>query len=383
MSGGHDVIAPSGLDITVQCPRSVGLQMGLPDLPTEESMEGDAAHWLAMMTANGIPMPVGTPCPNGVVVDQDMIDGAELWADIVGPYGEAEKKVRIPLIHATHCGGTPDNYRFDPIAFTLRVFDYKYGHRFVEVFENKQLAAYASGVIDELKLRAGTDLTKLNVEFVLVQPRSYHPDGPVRRWMTTAGALVPLVNQLHFAAGLAIDESGNPRPDAPAATGENCRDCKARHLCTLFQANAAHLVDAAGRADLFELPPAQLGAELSYLDAAIQRLKGRRDGLTIQAENSIRSGVDVPGYEMGEGRSTEQWRDDADVDTVSSFGAALGVALCADVKLRTPTQAKAELKRRHLDPSLLDGYTHRPRGKMSLAQSSTIKARKAFGVTSK
>jgi hypothetical protein len=114
----HDIIAPSGLDITVQCPRSVGLQMGLPDLPTEESMEGDAAHWLAMMTANGIPMPIGTPCPNGVLVDQDMIDGAELWADIVGPYGEAERKVRIIRIHPRHCGGTPDNYRHDPIAQT-------------------------------------------------------------------------------------------------------------------------------------------------------------------------------------------------------------------------------------------------------------------------
>jgi hypothetical protein len=375
----HDIIAPSGLDITVQCPRSVGLQMGLPDLPTEESMEGDAAHWLAMMTANGIPMPVGTPCPNGVLVDQDMIDGAELWADIVGPYGEAERKVRIVRIHPRHCGGTPDNYRHDPIAQTVRVFDYKYGHRFVEVFENKQLAAYATGIIDELNLPQAETW----VEFVLVQPRSYHPDGPVRRWTVRASDLVGLVNQIHAQVGKAIDENGVPKPDAPAQTGENCRDCKARHLCTLFQRNAASLVDAAGRADLFELPPAQLGAELSYLDGAIQRLKGRRDGLSIQAENSIRSGVDVPGYEMGEGRSTEQWREDADVDTVSAFGAAMGVALCADVKLRTPTQAKAELKRRHLPPELLDAYTHRPRGKMSLTQSSTIKARKAFGATSK
>lgn len=379
MSGGHDVIAPSGLDITVQCPRSVGLQMGLPDLPTEESMEGDAAHWLAMMTANGIPMPVGIPAPNGVLVDQDMIDGAELWADIVGPYGDAEKKVRIERIHPRHCGGTPDNRRHDPIEQILRVFDYKYGHRFVEVFECKQLVAYAVGTLDELGLK----LNETWVEFVLVQPRSYHPDGPVRRWTVRASDLTAFVNTIHAAVNLAIDENGVPKPDAPARTGEHCRDCKARHLCTLFQRNAASLVDASGRADLFELPPAQLGAELSYLDAAIQRLKGRRDGLSIQAENSLRSGVDVPGYEMGEGRATEQWRSDADVDTVSAFGAALGVAVCADVKLLTPTQAKAEFKRKHLPVELLDGYTHRPRGKMSLAQSSTIKARKAFGANSK
>lgn len=377
----HDIIAPSSLAITMQCARSVGLQMGVPDEETEESREGDAAHWLAMMTANGIPMPIDCPAPNGVLVDQDMIDGAELWADVVGPYGDAEKKVRIERIHARHCGGTPDNRRYDPIEHILRVFDYKYGHRFVEVFENWQLCAYAVGVIDEM-FPKGVPLG-LKIEFVLVQPRSYHPEGPVRRWLTDVSTVTALANQAHHQVGLAIDESGNPRPDAPAQTGTECRDCKARHLCTLFQANVAHLVDASGRADRFELPPEQLGAEMSYIDAAMQRLKARRTGLALQAENMLRAGTRVPGYEMGEGRSTLAWKDDADVDTVAAFGAALGATLCRDVQLVTPTQAKAELKRRHLDPELLDAYTHRPRGKMELAPSSTIKARKAFGANSK
>jgi hypothetical protein len=380
MSGEHDLVAPSGLAITIQCPRSLGMQHGLPDESTEESMEGDAAHWLAMMTANGVPMPLGCPAPNGVEIDQDMIDGAELYAEVIGEGNILEEKVRIPRIHPKVCGGTPDARRYDPLAQVLRLRDYKYGHRFVEVFENPQLVAYACGEMDRLKLPY-THQTW--IEFTLVQPRSYHPEGPVRKWGCYGNELLKLAEDIHARVALAVDVEGNILEDAPAQTGPECRDCKARHLCTLFQANAAHLVDASGRADRFELPPEQLGAELSYIDAAMQRLKGRREGLALQAEALLRTGSRVPGYEMTEGRSNTAWKDDADVDTVAAFGAALGVALCADVKLLTPTQAKAELKRKHLDPELLDAYTHRPRGRMQLAPSSTIKARKAFGATSK
>jgi hypothetical protein len=377
--GTHDLIAPSGLAITVQCPRSLGLQLGVPDEKTEESMEGDAAHWLAMMTANGIPIPKGAPAPNGVIIDQDMIDGAELYASVLGEGYTLEEKVRIPRLHPTHCGGTPDAKQYFPLAQVLRLPDYKYGHRFVEVFENPQLVGYAAGEMDRLNL-PWTHQTW--IEFILIQPRSYHPEGPVRKWGCYGNELLELVKKIRERVALAVDDAGNIREDAPAQTGPECRDCKARHLCTLFQANVAHLVDASGRADRFELPPAQLAAELSYIDAAMQRLKGRRSGLAIQAEELIRRGTFVPGYEMSEGRSNLAWRDDADVDTVSSMAAALGAILCRDVQLVTPTQAKAEFKRRHLDPELLDAYTHRPRGKMELAQSSTTRARKAFGASS-
>lgn len=380
MTGTHDLVAPSGLSITIQCPRSLGMQLGVPDEETEESREGDAAHWLAMMTANGIPMPVGCPAPNGVEIDQDMIDGAELYASVLGEGYTLEEKVRITRIHPTHCGGTPDAKQYFPLAQVLRIPDYKYGHRFVEVFQLPQLVAYASGEMDRL----GLPYTHQTwIEFILVQPRSYHPEGPVRKWGCYGNELLELVKHIRERVALAVDDEGNVREDAPAQTGPECRDCKARHLCTLFQANVAHLVDASGRADRFELPPEQLGAELSYIDTAMQRLKARRTGLAIQAENLLRTGTRVPGYEMGEGRATLAWKDDADVDTVAAFGAALGAALCRDVALVTPTQAKAELKRRHLDPELLDAYTHRPRGKMELAPSSTIKARKAFGANSK
>lgn len=378
MSGGtHSILAPSGGAIWMQCAAAPRMQEPYAnDPPTPESMEGDAAHWLACIRATHGASPTYDTAPNGVKIDQDMIDGAELFASVVGPGANHERRVLCELIHL-HCFGTPDADRLEPRV--LRIFDYKYGHRFVEVFENWQLVAYAVGRLGEIPRTQWPTW----VEFVIVQPRAYHSEGPVRKWRCTVDELVTLANQMHAAAAKAVDERGKPLPNAPATTGPECRDCKARHECTLFQSVAAKIVDDTGRTERFNLPPAQLGAELAYLDESLERLKARRDGLAIQAESHICNGRAVQGYEMGEGRASEAWTAAATYDAVNAFASVFGVSLAAKPKLLTPTQARAEIKRRALDPALLDAYAHRPRGAMSLTRSSTIRARKAFGVTSK
>src|SRR5690606_25074571 len=105
-------------------------------------------------------------------IDADMIAGAKLFRDAclapLGPWnvssGHYEQRVDIPRVHA-ECWGTPD---FWTAVFPedergskryVRVVDYKYGHRFVEVFENLQLAAYASGVLSQLSISTGDDET--------------------------------------------------------------------------------------------------------------------------------------------------------------------------------------------------------------------------------
>lgn len=385
MSGKHSILAPSSAAIWMQCAASVRMQLPFQDQPpTEESLEGDAAHWVALMTCRCYAEPeafeqgaISFPqleekAPNGVEITQDMIDGAELYADVVGTLAILETLVAISLIHP-HCFGTPDARRREPKV--LRVFDYKFGHRFVEVFNCWQLIAYVAGLLGDIPRTEWPEF----VELIVVQPRCYTPEGPVRRYTYKVDELVTLINRMHAQAGLAVDESGNPKPDAPAVTGHECRDCKARHACTLFQSVAARIVDSAGRADLFELPPAQLGAELTYLDETMQRLKARREGLAIQAETLLTKGQIVPGFAMESNPGNLAWNDGVNVDEVAMLGSSLGVALCRDPEPVTPTQAKTILKRRAIDGTLLEAYTYRPRGKMKLVQTPHIKARKAFG----
>jgi hypothetical protein len=340
--------------------------------PTEESLEGDCAHWVAFQLGTGHIAPVvGTKAPNGVEITQDMLDGAELWAEVVGVTGNRERRVAIAGIHP-HCFGTPDADDANPDY--VDVYDYKYGYRGHDPFEHWQTIAYVQGVLETYY----NGVCPAHVRVTIVQPRWYGEGGPVRRHVYARDEFRALAARMHKQAWLAVDENGAPRPDALAQTGLACRDCKARHACSLFQATAAHLVDASGRADIMELAPEQLGAELSYLDAALKRLEARRDGLAMQAEGLITRGKLVPGYAMEPGTARLEWNDPTSIGTLQD---ALGINLMRDPAPVTPTQAKTILKRRALAPELLDDYTSRPSGKLRLVASNTTHARRAFGVS--
>ena len=150
----HAIIAPSSLDRIVACPGSVYLSSLMPAQPERpEATEGDAAHWVAMRIALGEVVKKGETAPNGVLVDSEMIEGGETYADALDYLpGIAEKTVTITAIHHSQCFGTPDFFQYAPNTHTLRVTDYKYGFRYVEVYENWQLMAYASGVMEFLGL---------------------------------------------------------------------------------------------------------------------------------------------------------------------------------------------------------------------------------------
>lgn len=390
MSGTHSILAPSGMSITMQCAAAPRMQLPYADAPpTEESLEGDAAHWLAHAVAAwyiaGNPeaeLPgKGDKAPNGVAVTQEMIDGAELWAETIGaaPGREINLESRV-LVQGIHKAmyGTPDADGPDDEG-VYDVFDYKFGHRWVDPFELWQCLAYLRGIVET---RLG-GMCPERLRITVVQPRAYGPGGKVRSWELTAPQLYQYTAQMHARAYEAVAENGVPHANVPATTGPECGDCKGRHACTALQAVAAKIVDQSARADVMELEPKELGAELSYLTACIDRLKARTRGLEIQAEVMLGRGERIPGWGMESTVGNLAWLDSVDVDEVAGVGAVLNVALCKDVELVTPTQAKTILKRRGLDVELLDSYSSRPHGKMKLVQQTTDKARKAFGAKSK
>lgn len=100
------------------------------------------------------------------------------------------------------------------------VIDYKHGQGIpVEVEENEQGMYYALGVANDL------DWAFNELDLVIVQPRCPHPDGPIRRWTTTAKRLREFEEELRIAA-LATEE-----PDAPLNAGDHCTFCKAAAVC--------------------------------------------------------------------------------------------------------------------------------------------------------
>lgn len=396
---------PSALALTIACNASLQLQESVPPLPeTDEEAEGTAAHWVARRHLAGFAheLPVGAKFHSGGkewTVDDDMHAGATMYLRALGGYHpeqNVEKFVEVKRVHYTECAGTPDAWRFFPdarlayaqrpddmpehaydagLVKVLRVGDYKYGHRYVEVFENAQLSSYAAGILDELELGDLDEL--LYVELVLVQPRSYHRDGPVRVWRTKAVNLRSIINDAHEAVDVALMPLGEPF--APKAkTGPHCLDCKARHVCAALLGNVQRLVDYSHTAERVELTALALGQELAIIEDAIDRLKARQTGLAAQAEHWLRSGSVVPFYHMEPGQSKLTYHDDVNADELVSLGDLIGIDVRKKLQRKdlvvTPTQAIAL----GIDPEVMKAYASRPPGAMKLARDNTITARKVF-----
>jgi Protein of unknown function (DUF2800) len=365
----HAVIAPSKLHRIVPCPGSVTLERPFDSKPqSEAAAEGDAGHfvaWCAVLYAmkriDALPV-VGDKCPNGLAVDQDMLDGAEMYVDALEGFdGTAETRVEIPRVHEK-CFGTPDFWQWNPATKTLRVTDYKYGRRYVEVFENYQLAAYACGLIDQLNLND----QDLIVEFLLVQPRCYHPDGPVREWRTSGTRLRPLVNICASAA----DEALGPNPKTK--TGGHCVDCTAAAVCKTLHIAGQSVLEFSGEVEAMACNADEVGVRLAQIVQARDLLKALADGLEEQALGMIRLGKSVTNWGIDFTKPRQNWN--VPVATVKALGEMYGVALTEETFAMTPKQA---IKRK-IPEAIINKVSVTPTGTPKLTLDSTVRTRKIF-----
>lgn len=376
---------PSGLDLTVRCPGSLQLQHGVPPLPaTFEQAEGTGAHTVALKHSNGAGAEWGLGRKfmverHQLEVDNDMLDGALLYKGEAQPGGRFEEPVSIPDVHPK-CNGTPDYWRCiiegdtgktetgliwgpSPIRL-LKVIDYKYGHRYVEVVDCYQLVGYAGGVIRLLNLPAD-----FPVMLVIVQPRSYSGEGPIREWNTTAGEIIRICQEV-IAPKVALAMGPNP----PTVTGRHCTDCTARHLCKTYQQTTESLVDFSGTAEVRDLNEQTIGQELRLLKEAIKRLEGRYTGLYEHASSLAKTGGRIHHWGLEDSKGKLGWLQNTTVEEVGSMGDLLGINVRKPPALVTPTQAIAA----GLDESVVMQYADRPRGARRLVPDDATKLSKIF-----
>lgn len=388
MSGYHAILAPSSMDRTVECQAWVQLSQGLPPEPdTEETLEGNAADWVAKQYAAGNEVAYGSviPLPGGFKVDHDMIHGAKMWANVLGYGAVSGVPVMCERIHPTDCWGEPDGWRHDAIDQVVRVPDYKYGFGIVEVFENWQLISYGSGLIDTL----GLIDTEVMLEFIIVQPRAHHKDGPVRKWRVRGDKIRGLVNRAHDAAIHAWPppEYKGVIAEPVAKTGPHCIHCPARLVCRTYQANISNVLTLTGAMDKVAMDPAAVGTQLALVQDALELLKAQETALAAQAENFIRGGQRVPNFGMESGQSRLQWLESVTADEVLAIGKLVNPDKPVDLAkpagalnsrsgpVVTPTQAiKAGV-----DAAVINQYASRTPTAMKLARLSTAETRRIFG----
>lgn len=366
----HARLAPSRAYLRMACAGSLALEAQYPEAEeSQASREGTAAHWAAAEIIQGRTIDVGLVAPNGVIVDDEMVDAAEMYAahvltgmaEFPGCQLHIEEPVNCATIHP-ECWGTPDAWVYRPGK--LRVDDFKYGHRFVEVFENTQLLEYVAGILDTLGINGMEDRVT-EVEMNIVQPRCYVGGAPIRTWRIMASELRGHFNWLRNGEAAAVHEGATCTPNP------HCRDCRGNAGCSALQRAAYDGMGYATSPVPFNLPPQALGLELRYLHRAIASLEARAAGLEEQALATIKRGTAVPFYRIEVGKGRERWaRPDAEI---IAMGDMMGVDLRKPATL-TPKQAiKA-----NLPETVVRAFAETPSGEAKLVEDDGTLARKVF-----
>lgn len=373
-------LRPSAAHTWVVCHGYAQMRSHYPEAPDEADNDvredGTACHWLASEVWNGRHPKIGSLSPNQRVIDEDMYDAVDMYLDVLRSWIEVDR-------HDVHCentiptsilfpdipgapDGTPDAWKIDVPKRTIRVGDLKYGFRFVEAWENWQLVVYGA-TLCMMQIPPGQD-EYWHVELTIVQPRSYHRDGPVRTWRVRASDLRAYVNILQSAAAQSI------KPNAPCTPNPGCVDCPARHACMALQNSAASAIEQSYAGIPLELTPAAIGDELRRLKDAFKRMEARITGLEMQAENVLRGGKVVPGWALRPSYARETWREGTEQQVIALGMYYGGVNLARPARPITPNQAR----KAGLPADVVDVFAHKPSTGVKLVKQDPYEAAKAF-----
>ena len=232
----HSPLGASSAERWLNCPGSTALVAALG--PTDDQddpdyrRDGILAHELASTCLKN-----GTDCWEETdafpTIAPDQMAAVQVYLQFVRslPHDDqlyVEQRVHLPEFH-------PQFYGTVDCAAVHRhhgvhIVDYKHGEGVVvEVEDNPQLKYYAFGFIeaDGADIHPDDEVVRLTI----VQPRvPWHPDGIIRSWDTTAGALRKWAYETLRPA---MNHAYSPLA-GPAQTfllGDWCRFCPAKLLC--------------------------------------------------------------------------------------------------------------------------------------------------------
>ena len=217
----HSPIGASSRYRWSKCPGSVQMSDGMPNVAGPAAIEGTLAHELvAYVLEKAFSKNVGYSA-----VTDELLAHLDVYLSYVW-----QLKQKSKVIHIEHSFdmqdifyqlyGTADCVAFDEENETLHVVDYKHGQGIVvEVENNLQLEYYALGALSTLKYPCRW------VQMTIVQPRAYHPDGPIRHWKIPSIDFIEIEHQLIREAKAAM------KKDATLLAGTHCMFCPGKKVC--------------------------------------------------------------------------------------------------------------------------------------------------------
>lgn len=319
--------------------RCIGSRLMPAALPiehrTEAMDEGNAADWLAEQLFAGEKVTVGTKAPNGWVVTDDMVENVHVYLKALD-CGAMQVETTHGNEHYQVRG------RADHIVFrdnVLTVDDLKYGWRIVEPEMNWTLISHAIGWC--INNQTSPD----RIIFRIIQPRAYHPMGPVRAWAIDYAELQG------YARAIATRLT---EPSDELTTGtEQCAKCHALASCPAARRASMNAIDVVqDMAFSDDLPNDVLAHEYEVLDQAADMVEMVRDARAELLTYRIQSGQVVQGYALKQRQGQRAW-------VAGMSGKALSAATGTDLT-KDGIVTPAEAERRGVDKALVTALTSRP-----------------------
>lgn len=377
-------------NLWVNCTGSVALSEKFPaiesgDGVSEARLEGRAFHETSqymlenaktkgLVSWNDRDNVVGTLSNDGIVTTDEIYDSAVEYVTDVIDYCTKHDMLKDLHIEqfvdtghlSTDTYGYVDAWVFNPKKMTLTAWEGKYGHRYVDVFENWQLICYVSGILQQMAINGKTD-QMITVEMRVAQPRCFTGGGTIRSWQCKASDLRAHVNTV-------IANAHEARNDGKCIVGNWCHDCPGRYACTTLQRVNYQGIDYQSSAEGVSLHGSDLACELKILNRAEIALKARKSGLEAQAISEHKNGQPVPGFTTEQGYGRKRWKKGTPTDEVIAMGDMMDIDLRKPVELDTPTQAL----KKGIDESVIIEYSETPLGKVKLVEFNETRARQVF-----
>lgn len=270
-----------------------------------DRQEGIAAHWLIEQVFNkrfGLDELVDRQAPNGVFITAEMIDNVTPYLQLIGEKGAIEYVTSF-----MGGGNTPWQVsgRADHVSAAhgvVSVTDFKYGWNIVEPENNWTLIAHAIGYCLNLVHHNNVNLERdvKAVEFVIVQPRPYHPAGHIRKHTITVQQLITYHKQLDAVL---------KNPNDALNTSQHCKHCPAMVSCPAFSKAQMNAIDASETAFNDSIPNDSLSFMLDTIKRAQEVLSQAHKAYVDLATHRLREGQIVPNYAAQTELTNRQWKD--------------------------------------------------------------------------
>lgn len=316
----HFPFGGSNIGRRILCAASMGVEAKAPkEPPSVYAEEGTVAHEVLEAAILRGDTNVDHLLGVGEGVTRDMVYGVRIALEYVkqreaetGEKAQAEQAVMWP--GSDIAGGTAD------ICFPTHreIADFKFGFDQVEA-DAPQLLFYAV-------CRYGVSTP---VTCTIIQPRGFHPDGPVRSVTVSAERLAAFKAEVDEAIARGTADAA---PYAPSI--EACRRCKGVAVCPALADHAKSMPTlrnvVSGAAQSFPSPSEMTADELGFVLGRMDMAEKWFDAVRTYAYTKAMEGTAIPGRKLVAGNTKRSWPNDKSVSQVAAELAEMGGLTATD-----------------------------------------------------